>query len=66
MTASQLAKSMGFSTLTQVAERFGTSTDTLNRWHKQDPAKVEAILLGFLMQDMVINMLSAQECGTIN
>ena len=53
MTASKLAKSMGFKTLSQVAERFGTSTDTLNRWYKQDPKKVEAILIGFVIQDMV-------------
>ena len=53
MTASKLAKSMGFKTLSQVAERFGTSTDTLNRWYKQAPKKVEAILIGFVIQDMV-------------
>ena len=65
MTASQLAKSMGFSSLTQVADRFGTSTDTLNRWYKQDQAKVHAIILGFLIQDVVKCVDTAVQCGTM-
>ena len=45
-TASQAAKAAGFTSLKEVADIFGCTTETLRHWHKNKPHKLEIVLIG--------------------
>ena len=53
MTASQLAKYHGFSSLKEVAELSGKTVVTLNDWHNNNPALFKAVLIGFKVLDWI-------------
>jgi hypothetical protein len=48
VTASEEAKAAGYQSLTQVANLFSTTTETLRRWHRSNHYKFEAVLIGCL------------------
>lgn len=45
-TASELAKMQGMKSLKEVSEMIGKRPETLNNWHKYNPALFRAVIVG--------------------